>query len=176
MRMVAVAAGILLIATAQVAVAPLFPVLGSTAELPLAAAAILAWARGVKSLTVALPAIAIATGLVAGRDLGLYLVGYAALLPASALAGAYRWPLGSWPGALVALVATGIWFRSLLVVAALLDGAHVTAPEALRYALLPGAVADAVFYAAGAATVGLLRLLHDQPLRATRSREAFRWP
>lgn len=176
MRTIAGAAGVLLVAAAQGTVAPLFPVAGATAELPLVAAALLGWLRGVRSTLVFVPAAAAATAALAGRDLGLYVVGYAAIVPALAAAGEHRWPLGRWMGAAVALVAAGAWFRLLLVAAALLDGAEMGATDVLRHAVAPGTAADAAFFAGTAAIVALIRAVRGLPLRGARPGEALRWP
>ncbi|GBD23548.1 hypothetical protein HRbin29_01215 [bacterium HR29] len=176
MRAIAGAAGILLLAAGQGTVAPLFPVAGATAEFPLVAAALVGWLRGVRATLIFVPAAGALTAALAGRDLGLYVVGYAAVVPALAAASEYRWPMGRWMGAAAALAAAGAWFRLLLVGAAVLDGADIAAGDVLRHAIAPGALADATFFAGAAAVVALIRSLHRLPLRGARSREALRWP
>ncbi len=176
MRAIAGAAGILLLAAGQGAVAPLFPVAGATGELPLVAAALVGWLRGVRATLIFVPAAGGLTAALAGRDLGLYVVGYAAIVPALAAAGEHRWPVGEWMGAAVALVAAGAWFRLLLVAAALLDGADVAGTDILRHAVAPAAAADAAFFAGTAALVALIRAVRGLPLRGARPGEALRWP
>ncbi|MCS7294364.1 MAG: hypothetical protein RMK15_06745 [Chloroflexota bacterium] len=178
MRIIAMGAGVLLAAAAQVTVAPLFPLAGAAAELPLVAAALLGWRHSVRATLVFVPLAAAATAAVAGRDLGLSVIGYAAVVPALAIAEERRWPFGRWLGALAALIAAGAWFRLLLVAAAVLDGASVTPAGVLAHALVPGAAADAAFFAASALVLGAIHGLRASPLggAGTRQREAFRWP
>lgn len=174
MRALTASAGVLFVAAAQVTVAPLFPVAGTVAELPLVAASVFAWLHGVRSLLLALPALAVLTALLAGRDPGLILIAFAGAFPALAVALELRWPLGRWVGALVGLAASGLWCRAILIAAAAFDGARGDPTALVGRVLAPGAAADAAFFLGAVTLVASARWVRGHAV-ATGEEGALRW-
>jgi hypothetical protein len=138
----AIAAFLVLTALAQVTVAPLFPVAGAVADLPLVALLILTMYAGPTSVMLGLPFVAICAGFASDRAPGLLLFGYLPLLPLAVGIEGLAVPLGKYVRLLLVGVATGLWLRGVLALSSVAQGADPAFGALIGEVLIPGAFLD----------------------------------
>lgn len=144
----------IMVAVTQVSVAPLFPVAAATFDFALAALAILMVFVGPRSVMYALPLTAVFLGFATDRSPALLLLGYLPLLPAAAILDDLRVPINRYVLVIAVGVATGLFVRLLLGLAAVAHGAAFPLGAVAWQLLLPGMLLD----------FGLLTILYF-PLR-----------
>lgn len=153
---------VVLIASLQVSVAPLFPISGAEADLGLIAILGIAMIAGPRPAMLATPALALAIGLAGSRSPGLLLAAYAAILPLAAFMDDLPYPLGRFPRLLFVAAFAGMWGRVLLGIAAMASGGDFAVRALLFQVILPGLVFDlaliaVVFAVTRAAGIGVRR-------------------
>ncbi|MCA9832108.1 MAG: hypothetical protein R3B97_14085 [Dehalococcoidia bacterium] len=139
---------VVLIASLQVSVAPLFPISGAEADLGLIAILGTAIIAGPRAAMLVTPALALAIGMAGSRSPGLMLVAYAAILPLAAFVEDLPYPLGRFPRLVFVAVFAGMWGRVLLGIAAMASGGDFAVRALLFQVLLPGLAFDLVLIAA----------------------------
>lgn len=140
----------LLVAVAQVSVAPLFPVRAATFDFALASLALLMVFAGPRAAMAALPLTAIFLGFVTGRSPALLLAGYLPLIPMAAFVADLNVPIGRYAQLIGTGAMTGLFVRVLLGLAAVAHGAAFPLGVVVFQLLLPGLFLD----------IGLLTILY----------------
>ncbi len=126
----------------QVTVAPLFPVWGVTFDFVLLTLVLIAAFGSPQRGMLCVPVAALAYGFLSGREPGLLVLCYLPLLPLGLYLEEARIPLNHYARTTIALVATGVWVRLLLVLGAVVGGADATPGLVIADVLLPGAILD----------------------------------
>ncbi len=137
---------VLLLATvlAQVAIAPLFPLLGAVAELPVVVLLLLAVFAGPYAVMIGLPILVLFLGFSTNVEFEWLVVAYLPLLPCAAWIQRHRAiPQTPYALVLVMVVAAGIWARAVFSAVAVASGAGLTVGPVVTDILLTGAVLDA---------------------------------
>jgi len=129
-------------AVAQVNVSSLFPVSGAVGDLVLVTLALLAVFGSPRLAMVCIPIAALSLGFISDRAPGLLLLGYLPLLPVAFYIEEARLPLNHYARTLVAVLATGLWLRLLLVLGAIASGADAGLGAAVTMVLIPGLFLD----------------------------------
>jgi len=137
---------LLIVAAAQVSVAPLFPVRAAIPDFALLALVALAVFRGPLMVMVSLPILAIILGFVSDREPGLLVLAYLPLLPLAYWLEDAAILLSSGPRVAVATIATGIFARTLLAVGAMAQGADVAVSVLVSQLLVPGLLLDLLLF------------------------------
>jgi len=145
MKLILFAFLMVLVPLAQVAIAPFFPIAGANFDFALVTLALLMVFAGPHVFMVALPTTALLLGFVSDHSPALLLVAYLPLLPLAAYVADLRVPLNRYAQTLLAGLATGMFARLLLSVAAVVQGADFGLSYTLGQILLPGAFLDFVF-------------------------------
>ena len=156
MKVIGLVALLVLVALVEVTIAPLFPVSGAVPDFALITLAVIATCSGPRAVMVAVPLTAIFLGFAADRSPALLLLGYLPLLPLAALLEDSPVPLNAFARTLVAATATGIWCRAVLVLAAVVQSADVSAGPLIFNVLVPGLVLDVALLAVAYLPVRLL--------------------
>ena len=133
---------LLLACLAQVTVAPLFPISGAQADLPLITMAVLAVYAGPTTVMFGLPLAALFLGFGSSREPGLLVLGYLPLLPLGLVLEEWRVPLNRYARTLVAGGVTGLWLRSVLAAGAMVSGAPLAIGALIGQVLIPGLIFD----------------------------------
>ncbi len=142
MKGVGVTALLVIVALAQVTVAPLFTIRGAVPELGLLLLLLLALFAGPGSVMAGLPALALFQGFASDRAPGLLVIAYLPLLPFAAALEDWRVPLWEYPRAAIALVVAGFWLRGVLAFGAIAQGADPSFGALVLDVLIPGAFLD----------------------------------
>jgi hypothetical protein len=146
-KALAIAALLVLTAIAQVTVAPLFPIAGAVADLPLVALLVLTAYAGPTPVMAGLPFVAICTGFASDRAPGLLVLGYLPLLPLAVGIEGWRVPLGQFLRLVLVGVATGMWLRGVLALSSVAQGADPAFGALIGDVLIPGAFLDVALLA-----------------------------
>ena len=138
---------VLLLATvlAQVAVAPLFPLLGAVVELPVVVLLLLAVFAGPYAVMIGLPILVLFLGFSTNVEFEWLVIAYLPLLPCAAWIqrqGAI--PQTPYALVLVMVIAAGIWARAVFTAVAMTSGASLAAGPVITDILFTGALLDAV--------------------------------
>jgi hypothetical protein len=158
MKPLALLVALIVLAVAQVTVAPLFPVASAQADLLLVALALLTVFAGRHAAMVSVPLMAIFLGFASDRSIGILIL---AFLPFPLLA---FWlaeggpPMTRFMQTLLAVVATGTWARTLLAMSAVAGGASLEVGALLVQYVIPGAFIDGLLLALCYLPLRLLRL------------------
>jgi len=139
----------------QVAVSPLFPISGANCDFALVGLALIMVFLGPRAFMFALPSTALLFGFGSDHSPGLLLLANLPLLPLAAYLADLSVPLNRYTQTALASVATGLFARALLSMAATAQGADFALSYTLAQVLIPGALLDA----------GLLTVLYF-PLRS----------
>jgi hypothetical protein len=143
----AAALAAVLVATLHVTVVPLFAVGAATAELGVIAILVALMTSGPRAAMVLTPAVALAVSFSSDRAPGLLLLCYAAVLPIGYALDRYGTPPGSFGRLMTTALLSGVWVRTVLSVAAYLEGAAFDPAVLIGDVLLPGAAFDAAIFA-----------------------------
>lgn len=135
---------VVVIALAQVSVAPLFPVSAAIPDLALVALVMLTVHAGPTTVMLALPLMAISVGFDSDREPGLVLMAYLPLLPLALFLEESRVPLNRYAQMTAAGVATGAWARVTLALGAIAGGAEPATGTLIFGLILPGLLVDFV--------------------------------
>lgn len=144
MKAVSVVLLVVLVALAQVSVAPLFPVSAAIPDFALVTLVMLAVFAGPGTVMLALPLMAICVGFDSGREPGLLLMAYLPLLPLALFIEESRLPVNRYAQMTLAGVATGIWARTMLALGAIAGGAEPAIGTLAFGLLVPGLLVDFV--------------------------------
>lgn len=128
--------------TAQVTVAPLFPVAGTTPDFVLLTLILLTYFGSPRWAMACVPAAALGLGFLADRSPGLLILAYMPLLPLAYYVEDARVPMNHFARTLIVMLATGGWVRLLFVIAAVVGGADASAGVFAGKVLLPGLFVD----------------------------------
>ena len=142
MKGLAVTGLLVVVALAQVTVAPLFPLSGAVPELGLLVLLLLGLFMGPGPVMIGLPALAILQGFASDRAPALLVIAYLPLLPFAAALEDWRVPLWEYPRAVIAVVAAGVWLRGVLAFASIAQGAEPSIGPLILDVLFPGAFLD----------------------------------
>ncbi len=137
---------VLLLATvlAQVAVAPLFPLLGAVVELPVVVLLLLAVFAGPYAVMIGLPILVLFLGFSTNVEFEWLVVAYLPLLPCAAWIQRHRAiPQTPYALVLVMVIAAGVWARAVFSAVAVTSGAGLAVGPVVTDILLTGAVLDA---------------------------------
>lgn len=126
----------------QVTVAPLFPISAAVPDFVLLTLVLVTAFGTPRRGMVCVPVAALAYGFLSDRAPGLLVLAYLPLLPLGLYLEEARIPLNHFARTLAALLLTGIWARSLLVLGAVVGGADASAGPVLGQILIPGAFLD----------------------------------
>jgi len=144
MRAAAALAAVVLVAVAQVTVAPLFPIAGAVPEFVLLGLTLIAAFGSPTAVMVLTPLAAVAAGFLSDRSPGLMLVGYLPLLPVGVGIEGAPAPLNHYLRTLGMMLATGAWLRAVLALGAVAGGAEPAMGPMLTDVILPGMFLDLV--------------------------------
>ncbi len=137
---------VLLLATvlAQVAIAPLFPLVGAVVELPTVVLLLLAVFAGPHAVMIGLPILVLFLGFSTNAEFEWLVMAYLPLLPCAAWIQRHR-EIPQTPYALVfvMVIAAGIWARAVFSVVAMTSGASLAVGPLVTDILLTGLVLDA---------------------------------
>ena len=163
---------VLLVAIAQVTVAPLFPLGAAVADYGLIAVAAVALVAGPRAAIVAIPLLALFRSFLGNDAPALMLLAYVPLLPVAFLADEAQLPLTRYLRLGLVVLAGGLWIRGLQAGAALVTGAEFVPRVLVLDLLLPGMVFDAALFSL---LFGLLKLakIANRPLTLERRGWAF---
>lgn len=142
MKAVLIGVLLLLAVLIQLTVAPLFPIAGAQADIPLITMAVLAVYAGPGTVMFGLPLVALLLGLGSSRSAGLFVICYLPLLPLGLVLEEWRVPLNRFARTLVAGAATGVWLRTVLAVGAMVSGAPLAIGALAGQVLVPGLFFD----------------------------------
>ena len=148
---------LLLVVLLQVTAAPLFPLSGAIPDLPLLLQAIIAVFLGPRWGMVCLPIVAVLLGFLTSHQAAIFIVAYLPLLPQTAWLAESGLPLTRFTQVLTAAAITGIWARTLLAAAAMVNGADADVGGLISVVLVPGLILDLAlltFAYAGCRVVG----------------------
>ena len=150
MKMFVAALATVFAAICQVTIAPLFPFGAVTFDFVLLTLVLVAAFGSPQRAMLCVPIAALAYGFLSNREPGLLVIAYLPLLPLGVYLEEVPIPLNHYARTAVALVVTGLWARSLLVLGAVVAGADATVWLVVRDFLLPGMAVDlallTVFY------------------------------
>jgi len=132
----------ILAAIAQVTVAPLFPLSGAVPDVVLLTLVTIAVFSSPRPVMYATPVAAIALGFLTDRGAGLMLLAYLPLLPLGYVIQESRVPVNHFARTVAMTAATGLWARTLLAAATMVDGAEPAVGDLLAMVLLPGLFLD----------------------------------
>ena len=136
---------VLLLATvlAQVAVAPLFPLLGAVVELPVIVLLLLAIFAGPHAVMIGLPVLVLFLGFSTNVEFEWLVIAYLPLLPCAAWIQRHRAiPQTPYALVLVMVVAAGFWARAVFSAVAMASGGGLAIGPVVTDILLAGAVLD----------------------------------
>ncbi len=133
---------VVLIALAQVSVAPLFPVSAAVPDYALVLLVVLTVFAGPATVMVALPLMAVCLGFASDRSPGLLLLAYLPLLPLALYLENSQMPLNSYSQMALAGVATGAWARLILALGAIAGGADPSFGAIAGQLVIPGLFLD----------------------------------
>ena len=142
MKLVAVAAGILLVGLLQVTAAPLFPVGSAVPDLVLVGLTLLSIFRGPKTGLWAIPTAAVIVGLASDRSPGLLLMAYLPLLPLANYLETAGAPLNRYAQTAIAFGSTSVWARSVMTLGTVIQGGELAPQTVIFSLLLPGVFFD----------------------------------
>ena len=137
---------VLLLATvlAQVAVAPLFPLLGAVVELPVVVLLLLAVFAGPYAVMIGLPILVLFLGFSTNVEFEWLVIAYLPLLPCAAWIQRQRAiPQTPYALVLVMVIAAGIWARAVFTAVAMTSGASLAVGPVITDILFTGALLDA---------------------------------
>ena len=137
---------VLLLATvlAQVAVAPLFPLLGAVVELPVVVLLLLAVFAGPYAVMIGLPILVLFLGFSTNVEFEWLVIAYLPILPCAAWIQRQRAiPQTPYALVLVMVIAAGIWARAVFTAVAMTSGASLAASPVITDILFTGALLDA---------------------------------
>ncbi|MEX0784348.1 MAG: hypothetical protein WD557_17035 [Dehalococcoidia bacterium] len=144
-------AGMLLVvmaSVAQVTVAPLFPLRGAVVEFGLLTVVLLALTAGPRAAMLAVPFCALAVGFAGDRSPGLLILAYLPVLPLGVMLEEARVPFPRYMQLCGLVVLCGVWARSLLAGAAIVQGADFAFAPFVRELWAPGMVLDILAFTA----------------------------
>ncbi len=134
-----------LAAAVQSSAAPLFALSAATPAFALLVLGLLTIFRGQTTAMVATPVLAVAEAWARGVEPGLLLLAYFPLVPlVDVLRERTLSVSGPGLGLLLAVLLTGVWARSVIAVAAIVDGSSASALDVIALLVLPGFVLDLV--------------------------------
>ncbi|MBI2766600.1 MAG: hypothetical protein HYX53_11910 [Chloroflexi bacterium] len=139
-----IAAGLVVVALAQVAVAPLFPLAAAVPDYGLAALMAVVVYAGPRSAMWAVPWFAIVFSFASDRSAGMLLLAYVPLLPASYLLSESHLPLNRYAQTLACGAGTGVWARLLLALGPIAQGASPQMGTLVGNLLISGLLLDIV--------------------------------
>jgi predicted small integral membrane protein len=142
MKGLGIAVLVVVVALAQVTVAPLFPISGAVPELGLLLLLLLGLFLGPGPVMAGLPALAILQGFATDRAPGLLIIAYLPLLPFAAALEDWRVPLWEYPRAAIAFVVAGLWFRGIVAFASIAQGADPAFGALAVQVMAPGVFLD----------------------------------
>lgn len=142
MRELIYGAALFVAATAQVTVAPLFPIEGAVPDIVLVTLVTLATWAGPRTAMVSLPIVAIFLGFGSDREPGLLIIAYLPLLPLSLVVDEANLPLNRFGQVLLTGAGTGLWARLVMSAGAFVSGAAVSLSGLLFLVLVPGLLLD----------------------------------
>ena len=129
-------------AIAQVTVAPLFPVSGVVFDFVLLALILIAAFGSPKRAMVCVPVAALAYGFLSNREPGLLVLAYLPLLPLGLYLEEINIPLNHYVRTALAMLLTGVWARTILVLGSVVGGAHAPLGLTVSDVILPGILLD----------------------------------
>ncbi|HET7737593.1 MAG TPA: hypothetical protein VFK32_03380 [Tepidiformaceae bacterium] len=133
---------VVLAVSAQVTIAPLFPLGASIADMVLVTLVLATAFAGPRTGMFAVPFAAICLGFVSDRDAGLLLLAFIPILPLARWLETSAVPVsGYWRVALTVL-GTGLWARLVLAAGVFVNGGDLPLSTLVFSALLPGALLD----------------------------------
>ncbi|MCC7364343.1 MAG: hypothetical protein IT303_08205 [Dehalococcoidia bacterium] len=142
MRGPVVALLVVFAALLQVTVAPLFPVRGAVPDFVLMSLVGIAAYAGARPAMVAMPLAALFTSFTSDRAPGLLIIAYLPLLPLAFVLAEANLPLSRFVQTMIAGVATGLWARLMLSLAAFAQGAAFGVGDLVFIVILPGMLLD----------------------------------
>lgn len=148
MRAILVVIGVTLAVIAQATVAPLFPLSSATPDFVLATLLVVAVYGGPRRAMIAVPLAALLLSFNSDRSAGLLLLGYLPLLPLAAMLAGANAPLNRFAQSLLAGIATGLWSRIVLSLAAMANGADPQVTMLITAILIPGVILDILLLSA----------------------------
>ncbi|MEO8538707.1 MAG: hypothetical protein ABI577_03130 [bacterium] len=129
-------------AICQVTVAPLFPISAAVPEFVLLSLAVVTAFGNPRRGMVCVPVAAIAYGFLSDRAPGLLLLAYLPLLPLSLYLEQATVPLNHFARTMLAVLITGGWARTLLVLGTVVGGATAPVGSVIGQVLIPGLFLD----------------------------------
>jgi len=142
MKTVLIVILLLLASLAQLTVAPLFPISGAQADIPLVTMAVLAVYAGPATVMLGMPLVALFLGFGSSRAPGLLIIGYLPLLPLGLAFEEWQLPLNRFVRTILAGAITGLWLRTVLAMGAMVSGAPLAIGPLIGQVLLPGVFFD----------------------------------
>lgn len=170
MRVVVYAVNLVLLALAQIAIAPLFPLGAAIPDLALIGILALAVYEGPHPAMVAIPFLALIIGFGSDRSPALLLLAYLPVLPLAFLFETAGLPLNRYAQASLTAVIGGMGVRFFLALGPLTAGAAFSVGGLTKDLLLPGAFLD---WALLTMTFIPLRLLGREASRLSLSRSSY---
>jgi len=144
MRVLLTVVLLLVTALAQVAIAPLFPLVGAVVELPVVVLLLLAVFAGPHAVMIGLPILVLFLGFSTNVPFEWLVLAYLPLLPCAAWIQQQRAiPQAPYALVLFMVVGAGIWARAVFAVVAMTSGAGLAVGPVVTDILLTGAVLDA---------------------------------
>ena len=143
-------------AICQVTVAPLFPVGAVVFDFVLLTLILIAAFGSPQRAMLCVPVAALAYGFLSNREPGLLVLAYLPLLPLGLYLEEVPIPLNHYLRTAGALVLTGAWARTLLVLGAVVGGADASPGLVIREILLPGMFVDFALLSVAYAPLRLL--------------------
>jgi len=170
MRVIVYCVNLVLLALAQVAIAPLFPLGGAIPDLALIGILALALYEGPHPAMVAIPVLALLIGFGTDRSPSLLLLAYLPVLPLAFFLATAGLPLNRYAQASLTAVIGGMAARFFLALGPLTQGAAFSVGGLTKDLLLPGAFLD---WALLTAAFIPLRFLGREASRLTLSRSSY---
>jgi hypothetical protein len=160
LRPLGLAAGLALVAMAQVTVAPLFPVGTANFEFVLVSLAMVLAFSGPRTLMGAMPFAAICLAFASNRSPALLILAYLPMLPLAGWLAESGPPMNRFLQVLSATMVTGAVSRSVLAAGAVSGGAELAVGPLITGILLPGLLLDMALLTVA---YGPVRLLGWEP-------------
>lgn len=160
MREVVYAVILFLAVAAQVSVAPLFRFGGAELQPVLLFVLFVLLIEGPRPALVATPIAAIVLAFASGREPGLFVLGFVPLVLVAAWLDGMRLPVTRFSIIAATFIAAGAWFRLVLAIAAMVQGADPALWTLAWNVLLAGALLDLALLGIAYLPTTLVRLEH----------------